>query len=324
MNKKVWRVFVVIVLLLAIYFIPGVRNVGDDGVSTRHKIRFAAEHEFIVRPDGLSALQEAYDFTFDEVYEMLIGLTHEALRAGDVDAALGFTTDAKIAEYDLVALEDDLGFFPVYHGAPVIRQEMLAQHPDIEPIMAGIASRLDNDAMVFLNYQADIEEVELDDLARQWLRESGLLAGEPRLEQSGEPVIVGSNEFAEQEILGKITVAALQHAGIPVIDRTQYRGLESNRSAIQEGLIHLYWACTGAQIYRYFGDDALYGEPEQILAHVSQRDAVYGLVWLQPAPFVNALALLMRAEDAQERNIFSISDLAAWIRTVQTDTVIRR
>lgn len=57
--------------------------------------------EFIAQEEGFEAFAQTYDLHFDRVYELVIGLTHEALRAGDVDAAIGYATDGKIKELDL-------------------------------------------------------------------------------------------------------------------------------------------------------------------------------------------------------------------------------
>ncbi len=138
-------------------------------------VEFATDHEFMVREDGYPALQELYGFEFDEVYDMAIGLTHEALRDGDVDVAMGFATDGKIAELELVNLIDDQEFFPVYNPAPVFRAEMLEEYPEMENLLADVAALLDTDTMIHLNYLVDVEDEDPRDAARDFLLEHGLI-----------------------------------------------------------------------------------------------------------------------------------------------------
>ncbi len=141
-----------------------------------HGVEFATDHEFMVREDGYPALQELYGFEFDRVHDMAIGLTHVALRDRDVDAAMGFATDGKIAELELVNLEDDRGFFPVYNPAGVVREEILEEYPEIADILGEIASRLDTETMIHLNYLVDVEGYEHDEAAEEWLLEQGLIS----------------------------------------------------------------------------------------------------------------------------------------------------
>ena len=50
-------------------------------------------------------------------------------REGAIDVSDGYSTDAKIAGRDLVALRDDRGFFPPYEAAPVVRLDLLTRVP---------------------------------------------------------------------------------------------------------------------------------------------------------------------------------------------------
>ena len=49
----------------------------------------ATNHEFSVRPDGYPELQQVYDFKFDDVQVMDLGVTYGALQNGKVPVAMG-------------------------------------------------------------------------------------------------------------------------------------------------------------------------------------------------------------------------------------------
>jgi osmoprotectant transport system substrate-binding protein len=320
MNKaRIFRYgFITAAALLSGAFLVGCPV--DAPPDPARRVKLAADYEFLERKDGLPALQEAYGFQFDEVYGMAVGLTHEALRAGDVDAAKGFATDGKIKELALINLVDDRGFFPVYYPAPVIREEILEQYPEVAAVMAKVARRLDTDTMLYLNYLVDIEMDEPAAVARDWLLGEELIAEFPEQPVDGDPVIVGSKDFTEQIILGQITILALDCAGIPVVDSTNLGGTEANRSALLKGTIHIYWEYTGtAWSIFYDEEEEVISDPDEVYRRIARRDAAEGLVWLDYAPFNNTYTIMMRQEHAAALGITTISQLAEWVKQVQAD-----
>ncbi len=281
------------------------------------EVSLAASHEFVVQDEGLSSLEETYEFQFDIVYEMAIGFTHEALRRGDVDAAIGFATDGKIMEVDLYRLEDDRGAFPARNPAPVVRSEILDRYPQIEDIMAGITPLLDNIAMIELNYLVDFEEREPSDVAREWLLEKELISD--RVQEGGgdKPVKVSSKEFTEQQILRQITILALQDAGIPVQDEGHVVGTENIRLDLDYNNIDLYWEYTGVAWNRIFEEDEIITDSERVYRLVAERDAEEGLIWLDYAPMNKTYIILMLKEHAESLEINTISELAEWVKRAQ-------
>ncbi|MFO7952225.1 MAG: glycine betaine ABC transporter substrate-binding protein [Bacillota bacterium] len=136
---------------------------------------FATDHEYEARDDGLEQLQEHYGFEFDDYEVMDLGITYGALDEGEHATALGFATDARIAEFNLVNLEDDQGFHPVYNCAPVVRQETLDEFPEIADILNPIAEELTPEEMSSMNLMVDVEGMEADEAAAQWLQEKGFI-----------------------------------------------------------------------------------------------------------------------------------------------------
>jgi len=136
---------------------------------------FATNHEYSVREDGYPGLTEHYDFFFEGTQIMDTGITYGALRDGDVALGMGFATDGRIDGFDLVTLEDDQNYHPVYNGAPVIRAETLERYPEIEEILQPLIERLDDETMQRLNALVDIEGYEPDEAAAEFLEEEGLI-----------------------------------------------------------------------------------------------------------------------------------------------------
>ncbi len=306
---------IIAVTLLSTVFLTGCHPEGPEEPS--RQVKFAADHEFSQAEDGLEALGQMYDLNFDIVYSMAIGLTHEALRAGDVDVAKGYATDGKIMELELVGLQDDKGFFPAYNTAPVIRKEALMRYPEIDRIMAEIARKLDTDTMIYLNYLVDIEAFEPREAARVWLLEEGLIPEAPPEPAEAPPLIIGSKDFTEQLILGQIAVIALEYAGIPVEDSTGLGGTDVTRKALTAGSIDMYWEYTGIAWNTIFEEEEIITDSDRVYGLVAGRDREEGLVWLDYASLNDTATILMRREHADELGITSISQLSQWMKQVQ-------
>lgn len=144
------------------------------------ELTFGTDAEFGNRDDGLPGLQDSYEFEFgdENISEMTYGLQYEALYNGEVDVAMGFSTDSRIREYNLVNLEDPKSFFPSYNAAVAMTLETYENHPEIEELLKPMAEALDSEVMTELNYQVDVEERSVDDVAEEYLTENGLLGSE--------------------------------------------------------------------------------------------------------------------------------------------------
>ncbi|MDX1467040.1 MAG: glycine betaine ABC transporter substrate-binding protein, partial [Halomonas sp.] len=75
------------------------------------------------------------------------------------------------------------------------------------------------------------------------------------------------------------------------------------------GQIDLYWEYTGTSLINY-NDVTERLSPEETYSRVKELDAEKGLVWLEPSEANNTYALAMREDDAEERGIATLSDLA--------------
>lgn len=146
-------------------------------INDGNDVRLGASIDFIEREDGIKGLQKAYDFEFDDdlMVSMTIGLTYQALHNDKVDVAMGFNTDGRIQALDFISLEDDKQFFPVYNPALVIREETLEIHPEIEEQMNKISKLLSEDKIRELNMKVDIDGMEPEDVAQNFLKENNLI-----------------------------------------------------------------------------------------------------------------------------------------------------
>lgn len=132
-------------------------------------------HVFTERDDGYPGLSRHYDFNFADVKGMDPALMYQALIQDEVDVISGFATEGRIAAFDLVILEDDKQFFLPYDAAPVVRMEILEKHPELEEVLNKLVNRIDDIKMAELNALVDLDKQEPADVAREFLRQEGLI-----------------------------------------------------------------------------------------------------------------------------------------------------
>jgi osmoprotectant transport system substrate-binding protein len=137
------------------------------------------ESEFSVRNDGLPGMAEAYatEFTPDQISELATGAIYQATGEDTCQFGEVFTTDGRIAQYDLTVLEDDMNFFPKYNPAPTLLQPTMDEFPAIADVFKPVSAALDEATMVMLNASVDVDGNDPADVARDWLTEQGLIGG---------------------------------------------------------------------------------------------------------------------------------------------------
>jgi len=138
---------------------------------------FGCSQEFMARPDGLPNLQKTYDVDFKDEMGFEPSLVYSAIEQGQVDIIAGAATEGHIERLGLVKLVDDLGYFPPYYAAPVVRQDLLAEAPDIRDVLNQLAGRIDDQTMGSLNLESDQDGRNPGDIARDFLAREGLIEG---------------------------------------------------------------------------------------------------------------------------------------------------
>jgi osmoprotectant transport system permease protein len=128
----------------------GVRTISD--LRKHPQLRFGLTHEFLDRQDGWRPLHQRYGLPQQSVVGIDHALGYAALASGSIDVKDAYSTDAKIEENDLVALEDDLRFFPKYDAVFLFRSSM---SPDAISALRRLEGTLDEKRMSHLNMEAE-------------------------------------------------------------------------------------------------------------------------------------------------------------------------
>lgn len=160
----------------------GIRKLSDLAAVP---LRYAVSHEFLQRPDGMQGLRRVYSLNEASLVGIEHDLAYRALADGAIDVTDGYSTDAKIVGNDLVALEDDRGFFPPYEAAPVVREALLDALPGVAPALSLLAGRIDEEAMRRLSHEVEAEGKSPAQAAAGFLERIGLAHGSITEERRG-------------------------------------------------------------------------------------------------------------------------------------------
>ncbi|AYU56049.1 osmoprotectant ABC transporter substrate-binding protein [Staphylococcus debuckii] len=135
------------------------------------ELRLGVDSSWLNRKgDGYPGFKKEYGISFDTVRPMQIGLVYDALNNKKLDVALGYSTDGRIAAYDLKVLKDDKRFFPPYDASPVATDALLKKHPEIKRTLDKMAGQISTKDMQKLNYEADGKGKEPAVVAEEFLK----------------------------------------------------------------------------------------------------------------------------------------------------------
>ncbi len=137
---------------------------------------FGMHRSFSVRPDGFGRIASYYGFKVPkEIRIMGHSAIYGSLLRDQINVGMGFGTDPQIQQFDLVVLEDNQAFFPVYNAAPTLLQSTADRFPGLVEIANRVGPLIDQATMIRLNYLVDIKELPLEQVVAEWLRDHNLL-----------------------------------------------------------------------------------------------------------------------------------------------------
>jgi osmoprotectant transport system substrate-binding protein len=146
------------------------------------QVKLAASAEFVNSPAALPKFQEVYGFTLkpDQLITLSGGDTAATIAAAaqqtnGVNAAMVYGTDGGIAPSGLKVLEDDKGVQPVYQPAPIIREAVLAQYPQIEELLKPVFQGLTLEVLQGLNGRVQVGGEAASAVATDYLTSGGFL-----------------------------------------------------------------------------------------------------------------------------------------------------
>ena len=142
------------------------------------ELTFVSYSEFQNRSDGYPNMQDnypAFDFQ-DIIIANQLGLRYQGVQeGGEGDVGVGFLTDGQLTSDELTVMDDEKNIWPFYNPAPVVRSDTLEENPEIREVLNEVTNSLDVETMRELNGKVDLQQEDPEDVAREYLKEEGLL-----------------------------------------------------------------------------------------------------------------------------------------------------
>lgn len=151
-------------------------------ISGGGEIKLAASAEFVSSPAALPKFQEVYGFTLTSSQLITLSggdtaatIAAAAQQTNGVNAAMVYGTDGGIAPSGLTVLADDKGVQPVYEPAPIIREAVLNQYPQIKDLLEPVFLKLDLATLQELNGRVQVGGEAAAAVATDWLKQNGFV-----------------------------------------------------------------------------------------------------------------------------------------------------
>jgi osmoprotectant transport system permease protein len=202
----------------------GIRKISD--LRNHPELNIGVTHEFLARQDGWAPLSARYGLQMHNVRGIDHALGYAALANGSIDLKDAYSTDAKIAENNLIVLDDDLHFFPQYKAVFLYR---LGTDQRAVAALEKLAGTLDETRMTRLNAEAE--------RTKNYALAAALYFGEKPERLAGELVgKIGRWTWRHLELVGASLVLAIV-AGIPLGIRASRPGAVSDFILAASGVI---------------------------------------------------------------------------------------
>ncbi|MGA7673301.1 MAG: glycine betaine ABC transporter substrate-binding protein [Nitrolancea sp.] len=146
----------------------------DDLTSSADQLTLASQQDGI--DAAVTPVQDAYGIKFKNVVKISEQLGFEAVTKGDADLNVCYTTDPNIVVNNFVVLKDSKNVFPIYNPAPVVRDQLLQKAPQIADILNALQPKLTTDTIVGLIKQVSVDHKSVEDVAKAFLQDQGLLS----------------------------------------------------------------------------------------------------------------------------------------------------
>jgi len=263
------------------------------------------------RPFCAKGLTDTYGISFKEFKPLDAGgpITVEAVKGGDVDVGLLFTSDPAIAANGFVLLEDDKHLQLADNLVPVVRQEVLDASPGMADLLNGIMAKLSQAELTTLNKSVTVDGQDPDAAAQAWLTANGFLPGAGGAGKG--KVVVGSTNFYEQEILGELFAQTLTANGYEVEKKFQLGNREIVFPALESGEIDVLaeYAATALEFVNEGAGEAS-TDPQATADKLAARLKDRGIAVLDFAAATDQNGFVVTKATADKYGLTKISDLA--------------
>ena len=281
--------------------------------SAQETVRLAAPSDCLTNPGCGPGLARVYGLDVSGVHVPLevadAGI--QALDDGLGEVAVAFSSNPQVSRPDILTLDDDRGMVRSDRIVPVVRSSLLRAYPrggrDIRRRLNAASAVLTTLALRDLNQQV-IDERLPEAVGGEFIDNNGLGGSAPA--RRGPRIVVGFQDFAENETLAHMYAEALRAGGYRVRVRSVGGLRRQALRRLRRDEIGMYPAYSGSlmsTLGRRPDDDRRLRR--------ALRRALRRQVHAQPlrlAPGENRNVFVMKTDVAQRLAVAKISDLAQY------------
>ena len=258
------------------------------------------------RPFCLPGLKDTYGIEFAEFKPLDVGgpLTVKALKGGQIDVGLLFSTSSAIVANDFVLLEDDQSLQTAENIAPLVSDKI---DDSAAELLDQISAALTTENITELNGRVELDQEDPADVAADFLEQEGISGDGGN--GSGE-LTVGAVAFAENQIVAEMYAQVLEQAGYTVKRQTDLGARDILYPAVKKGQIDLAPEYLGSLLLFLDPKAEATGDPANNASALEPLLEKDGLRLLQYSEANDQNAFVVTRDTAEEFDLESVSDLA--------------
>jgi subtilisin family serine protease len=272
---------------------------GAASAQTQPTMRLAAAVDCPRNPNCIPGFRRVYRFdpasTLVRLKVADAGV--QALDDGLAEVAVAFSSNPQLSRPDIVTLRDDKHMITDDHVVPIVRKALLERYGTALRRRLNAASRLLTTLRLRGLNQQVLDGRDPEAVAGDFV-DSNALGGTPARVRRGPRIVVGFQDFAENETLADMYAAALRGAGFRVSVRDTGGLRPQAVAAVRSGRIGIYPGYSGS-LLGYLGGTSL----KSAVARIGAEPLA-----LSPAQDRNGFA--MKADVARSLGVSKLSDLA--------------
>ncbi len=289
---------------------PGSVPTGDTIAAT---MTLGGPPECPERPFCQVGLEQTYGLAFKDFKALDAGgpLTVAALQNGDIQVGLLFTTNGLIDANGWVLLEDDKNLQNAENVVPVVNEKIATEYGEgLQKALDGVSAKLTTKELAALNKQVDVDLQDAADVAKAWATTNDLLSPEDSSAKSGSPIIVGSADFGESEIIAEIYASVLEANGYNVEKKLRVGSREIYFPEVEQGGISLVPEYTSTLLTFLDSEAKASGDSDATYELLTGALEGRGVVAFAFAEAQDKNGFVVTKETADTYNLTKLSDLA--------------
>lgn len=231
-------------------------------------------------------------------------VTIGAMKSGTIDIGEFFSVSPAIVTNGWQILTDDKQLQAADNFVPLIRTDKVTK--EITAVLDAVDGRLTQSGIATMIDEVSNKGQNPDDVAKDWLANQKL----PGSLKATGTLTVGSNNFAESEIVGQIYAQALEQAGVKVTMKPDFGTRQATMPAMEKGSLDLMPEFTASLLLYLDPNAKVSGDLAQVEAALAKAVAPKGLTALKATDVSDVNVFVVTKATAKKYNLKTLSDLA--------------